>query len=198
MNILLVFNSYLIAEALCDILRKAMDGNHIHVSGNKDTGSFKPDIIISDIGNIDHEILSRYHKAKVLLLDTGLKHPDIIATLLSYRIHGVLSLNTDLHLLKKAIKVVTEGEIWIDNKTIKEFLHNTGLMSKPDRIAGLTEKEKMIVTHVCQGCRNKDIASNLSMSEQTVKVHLNRIFRKFNVSSRSQLVALTLNNNQLH
>lgn len=194
MNILLIFNSCLISEALHDILSKSMDESQILISGSKDSVNFKPDIIIADISSINHEMLTRHPKAKILLLDTGLKHPDIMATLLSYRIHGVLSLNTDMHLLKKAIKVVSEGEIWIDNKTIKEFLHNAGLMSKPDRIAGLTEKEKSIVTHVCRGYKNKDIASSLSMSEQTVKVHLNRIFRKFNVTSRSQLVALTLNN----
>jgi DNA-binding CsgD family transcriptional regulator len=54
--------------------------------------------------------------------------------------------------------------------------------------------EKEIASLICQGYRNKEIAQRLNISEQTVKAHLNRIFRKFNVSNRSQLITLAMNN----
>ena len=147
-----------------------------------------------DLNNINQKLFSRYPEAKIILIDTGIKQEDIIATLVSYKIHGVLSPRTDLYLFKKALKAVSKGEIWIDNSTVKAFLHNTGLLSMTGKINGITEREKEIIEQVCQGCRNKEIASRLFVSEQTVKAHLNRVFRKLNVSNRSQLTALAVNN----
>ncbi len=160
--------------------------------------SFKPDIILADINNINQRLFSQYPEAKVILVDTGLKQEDIITALLSYKICGVLSACTDLRLFKKAIKVVSEGEIWIDNTTVKLLLQNAGAMSKTGKINGITEREKEIVEHVCQGLGNKEIASRLFLSEQTVKAHLNRIFRKFNISSRSQLVSIAIRSLKLN
>ncbi len=199
MNILISLNNHLICEALYDLLRKEENGNKIIVADDRNNAdNFRPDVILVDLNSINQSInqklFSRYPEAKIILIDTGIKQEDIIATLVSYKIHGVLSPQTDLHLFKKALKVVSEGEIWIDNNTVKAFLHNTGLLSKTGKIKGITEGEKEIIENVCQGCRNKEIASRLFVSKQTVKAHLNRIFRKFNVSTRSQLIALAMNN----
>jgi DNA-binding NarL/FixJ family response regulator len=40
-----------------------------------------------------------------------------------------------------------------------------------------------------QGLRNKEIAARICLSEQTVKTHLNRIFKKFGVSTRAKLLS---------
>jgi len=45
---------------------------------------------------------------------------------------------------------------------------------------------------VSKGLTNKEIASISCISEQTVKTHVSRIFRKLNVSRRSQLVPLAM------
>jgi len=195
MNILISLSNNLICEALYDLLKKDDNENKIIVADDKNNASsFRPDVILVDLNNINQKLFSQYPEAKIILIDTGIKQEDIIATLVSYKIHGVLSPRTDIHLFKKALKAVSKGEIWIDNGTVKAFLHNTGLLSSTGKINGITEREKEIIGHVCQGCRNKEIASRLFVSEQTVKAHLNRVFRKLNVSSRSQLVALAVNN----
>jgi len=192
MNILISLSNNLICEALCDLLKKEENENKIIVANDKNNAdNFSPDVILVDLNNINQKLFSRYPAAKIILIDTGIKQEDIIATLVSYKIHGVLSPGTDLHLFRKALKAVSKGEIWIDNDTIKTFLHNTGRTGK---INSITEREKEIIGYVAQGYRNKEIASRLFVSEQTVKAHLNRIFRKLNVSNRSQLVALAVNN----
>ena len=43
---------------------------------------------------------------------------------------------------------------------------------------------------IAQGLTNKEIASQLFISEQTVKTHVNSIFKKLNVTRRTQLVPL--------
>ena len=54
----------------------------------------------------------------------------------------------------------------------------------------LTPKEKNIIYLVCEGLSNKEIADKLNISEQTVKAHLHKIFKKFNISSRTQLITI--------
>jgi DNA-binding NarL/FixJ family response regulator len=55
----------------------------------------------------------------------------------------------------------------------------------------LSKKEKEIVSLICHGCRNKEIAQRLDISEQTVKSHCNRIYKKVGVSDRLQLALYT-------
>jgi DNA-binding CsgD family transcriptional regulator len=56
----------------------------------------------------------------------------------------------------------------------------------------LTKREQEIVALVIGGKTNRDIALQLNLSEHTIKNHLFRLFRKLAVSSRSELVAHTL------
>ena len=139
---------------------------------------------------LKHDLLARYPDAKVLLIDTGMEPDKLCATLLSYRIHGVLSPHTELHLFKKALTAVSEGKLWIDNGSVKTLLHDTGNISQKGKISHITSREQEIIECVCQGLSNKEIARRLTLSPHTVKAHLNRIFRKFNVTSRSKLMAL--------
>jgi DNA-binding CsgD family transcriptional regulator len=65
-------------------------------------------------------------------------------------------------------------------------------IARNQRHETISKKEREIIVLISQGLRNREIAEKLSISEQTVKAHLSRIFRKTNVTSRSQLVPLAL------
>jgi len=56
----------------------------------------------------------------------------------------------------------------------------------------LTNREKEVLTLAAKGANNKDIAEKLVLREVTVKSHLNSIFKKLNVTSRTQAVLLAL------
>lgn len=192
MNILIDLSNYLVAEGINHLLVNNNYSN-VMVSGKSLPNNFLPDVILVDINTINQSVFSRYPGAKVLLIDTGIEKERIITTLLSYKIHGVLSTNTEFDLFEKALNVVHQGEIWIDNNTVKAFLHHGGLSPDPTKIGGVTDREKEIIECVCRGYTNKEIADRLSLSEHTVKAHLNRIFRKFNATSRSRLITLVMN-----
>ena len=53
----------------------------------------------------------------------------------------------------------------------------------------LTPREQQIVTLLLEGCSNKEIASRLAVSTQTVKNQLSTLYQKAGVSSRLALVA---------
>jgi LuxR family transcriptional regulator, positive regulator of biofilm formation len=193
MNILIHVSNALISEGIKHLLNK--DGfEQVVIQGQGKSQGFVPDLILVDITAIDNSIPKTFPDAKILLMDTGIAEEKLIATLLSYKIHGILSTQTEVHLFKKALQVVSEGQIWIDNSMVKSCLHNSGALSRAGEMNGVTDREREITNLVVQGCSNKEIAEKLFISEHTVKAHLNRIFRKFNTTSRSKLVTLVVNN----
>ena len=60
-------------------------------------------------------------------------------------------------------------------------------------IQTLTAREKEIVSLVAKGLSNKEISEKLYVSELTVKTHLKNIFKKLNVSSRTQAILVAIN-----
>ncbi len=62
-----------------------------------------------------------------------------------------------------------------------------------NKIDDLTEREKQVVSGICQGSTFKQIAKQLQLSPSTVSNHLYRIYDKLNINSRSELVALAQN-----
>ncbi len=81
----------------------------------------------------------------------------------------------------------------------KEIANKTKSMSiaikNTDPIVPLTAREKEILTYVAQGDNNQTIAEKVFVREVTIKTHLNKIFKKLNVSNRTQavLVAMQMN-----
>lgn len=64
-------------------------------------------------------------------------------------------------------------------------------------IVPLTSREKDVLKLVAQGANNQEIAEKLVVREVTVKTHLNNIFKKLNVSNRTQAVLLAIQMNLL-
>ncbi len=189
MNILIQLSNHLISDAIGQLI--TANGYEVK-SGGEHINGFNPHVIVVDVATLKPDLLALYPDAKVLLIDTGMESEKLCATLLSYRLHGVLSPRAEVHLFRKALTAITEGQIWIDNGSVKALLHENGAISRTGRISGITDREKEIIEYVCRGYGNKEIALKLSMSEHTVKTHLSTIFRKFNIRSRAKLITLAM------
>lgn len=59
----------------------------------------------------------------------------------------------------------------------------------------LTNKEKEVLSMLAKGASNKEIAEKMVVKEVTVKTHLNSIYKKLNVSGRTQAILLAMNTN---
>jgi DNA-binding NarL/FixJ family response regulator len=59
-----------------------------------------------------------------------------------------------------------------------------------ERAAALTGREREVVRMIAAGLRNRDIGERLSISENTVKVHLHNIYEKLGVEGRMELLLL--------
>jgi DNA-binding NarL/FixJ family response regulator len=195
MNVLVSLSSYLVSEGIKDLLLRNGHEGVVAVRNESVPAGFVPEVILVDITSVRENLGARYSASKVLLVDTGVEKEKIVQALLSYQIQGVLSVDIEVPLFNKALQVVADGQIWVDNTTLKAFLHQGTSAPAALRGDGVTEREREIIDLVCRGCTNREIATLLSRSEHTIKAHLNRIFRKCNASSRSKLITLMMQQN---
>ncbi len=195
LSLLVAMKSFLLSEALCKSMSREFNGYKAFTCYSmQSAGDIRPDLILVDIANLNQGIYEKWPDIKVLLIDTGISEEDIVNLMRSFKLDGVISLDTSLLQLKKALNVIKDGQIWIDNSKLKAILHG-----RNPKVAGgisdiLSKKEKRIVELVADGYKNKEIASILFLSEQTIKSHLGRIFKKMKIRNRSQLVSLTIKN----
>jgi len=114
---------------------------------------------------------------------------------------GIFSKEERLEILCKCIRSVHEGQIWarsVDLDHALEALANTPLVRATNHkgIELLSVREREVIQHLAGGMTNREIAQALELSPHTVKNYLFRIFDKLGVSSRTELLYLTMNNAQ--
>lgn len=97
--------------------------------------------------------------------------------------------------LFSAIRTVAEGELAFSDDVAQGVLMAMSADSQPERAANLhrlSEREKQIAALVARGMKNKDIALQLTISENTVKRHLQSIFSKTGARDRLELAVIAL------
>src|SRR6185369_5486166 len=193
MNILINLSSRLLSEALQGLMARdtatyyAVDAHNLDESEG-----FTPDKILVDAATLDQIAPAKWGDAKIILIDTGLAKEEVIRLLITHKLDGVISTSTDTALFRKALQAVRDGQVWIDNSKLKDVLHNSPRSVQSTERDNFTKKEREIVLLIADGCKNREIAAQLNISEQTVKTHLSRIFVKAGVNSRAKLVPLAL------
>lgn len=104
--------------------------------------------------------------------------------------NGILSYQNASEKLLECLDAVRAGERWVEQSLVSSVF-STGMSRQGDCTAALamiTPKEFQVIRGLQQGLRNKEIAAQMGISENTVKTHLNSIYQKLNVSSRAQLI----------
>lgn len=193
-NILICCKMYLFAEALRNLIEEVEKFSVIGIASNSDDIKYmlqyKLDIIITDEELYRNGLNNNYNqqKSKILLFGNGsneIIYSDL-KQMVSNGLYGIISSESDFKILEKAINKVYSGEMWIDHKTMKNSLMHYD--NKDGKEILLTKKEKEVLNYLCSGYTNKGIANKLCVSEQTVKSHCNRLFKKFGVPNRVNLV----------
>ncbi|MCK6470060.1 MAG: response regulator transcription factor [Candidatus Brocadia sinica] len=150
----------------------------------------KPDILITDFHALSSMSLDPLfkHKIGILFLWTGclprLEDENLLG-FISQGVIGILSTEASPSELRKAIKSVASGELWFNRKKLKDIL--SCVKNVAGEIHQLTGKERDVIKMICKGYRNKEIMKSLNMTEQSVKKHLNSIYKKAGITDRLQL-----------
>lgn len=123
--------------------------------------------------------------ARVVILTVSDARSDIF-TLIDAGADGYLLKDSDPEVLLQDIHRCLTGEKAFSEQ-VREYLNNRGSERQTsDPFAILTERELDVLSEVARGLSNKQIASGLHISEETVKVHIRNLLRKLQVRSASR------------
>lgn len=97
-----------------------------------------------------------------------------------------------------ALRLVLAGETYVPSMVTRESADDGADDSGPSTasnegpIQGLTEREREVLKLLVAGMTNKEIGKRLGIQEVTVKLHLRGIFRKFQVTNRTQALRIAI------
>jgi len=125
---------------------------------------------------------------RTIILADGIGSADA-AEALRLGARGVLPKNASIEMLLDSIDAVMAGRFWFGSERApdEDAWRKLAAANWPDNTFGLTERELEIVQAVTDGNTNREIATRLSISENTVKRHLTHAFDKLGASSRVEL-----------
>ena len=161
-----------------------------------------PDILLLDINmpeknglEVLDEIKKKEYDVKVLIL-TVHNELEYLLRAVDIGVDGYILKDSRSDELKMAIRFILSGENYIQASLIPAL--NNRLANRDidkDKIDLLTKRELEVLIQVANGMINKEIATNLNISERTVKNHVSNIFKKIDVSDRTQAAVFAIKNN---
>ena len=174
------------------VVGEASDG----IEGIKRAKQLHPDVVLLDLnmpGMSGLEtlqlLLQDCPDTAVILLTVSEEAEDLTAALQAGA-RGYLIKNIDADYLVRAIKRAAAGEpVLAEAMTTKLVAHLQGGTQKPavpSELDKLTPREKEILACLARGESNKIIARTLDVAESTVKIHVQNILKKLNLTSRVQ------------
>lgn len=159
-----------------------------------------PDIVLMDLQmpKIDGieaiEILAQKVPKLAIVILTTFNDDELMLRGLRAGARGFLLKDTDRESLFATIRAAYRGETLLKPEILEKLLSFKSDAGSPSMNSsnskGLTERESEVLNAVAKGLRSKEIASNLLISERTVKAHLASIYSKLKVDSRSAAIAV--------
>lgn len=98
---------------------------------------------------------------------------------------GYLLKDTNADELRRSVRAAAEGQVQLSPEAATRLMREVRAPESPD---GLTDRETDVLRLLADGLSNKEIATNLSIGEKTVKTHVSNILAKLKVQSRTQAV----------
>ena len=193
-RVLLVDDHPMIAAALEMLLRESdyeLLGRARNVAeANNALAKQRPELVLLDVNLPDGsglDVLRKLSRArsrpKVILLTAGMDEAQLLAAN-DLAPEGMVLKTSDPSLLIECMDAVAGGKRWIDPEIEQRTRH---AQERAASAPPLTRRERELIELVRQGLRNRDIASELGVTEGTVKVYLHAIFDKLHVENRTEL-----------
>lgn len=161
----------------------------------------KPEVLLLDINmpkknglEVLQKIKDENINVKVLILTVHIEI-EYLMKAVDIGADGYILKDSESNELKRAINIVMKGENYIQPKLIP--ILNNRLVARDmdkDKVDLLTGREKEVLIQVANGMFNKEIATTLNISERTVKNHISNIFKKIDVSDRTQAAVFAIKN----
>lgn len=151
----------------------------------------KPDLMIMDWrlpdqngGEVIRKIRASFPKARLLVLSAFESEETIFQAVQSGAV-GYLSKSSRRPELIQAIRLAAQGKPAFSGSTINKLATR---MQRPS----LSPRELEVIAELVQGNSNKEIASHLDISENTVKVHITHLLQKLRAKDRTHIASIAL------
>ena len=189
----------LMSEPGLEVVGEAGDGDEAITQ----TLEHEPDILLLDLMmpklpglEAMRAIMDRFPRVKIIMLTSTITPQQIIEAL-QIGARGIVLKDAVTDHLATSIRAVAAGDYWIGGQRVVNLLqalHELNQQAAPPvrKTYGLTPRELEVVGCIVEGCSNKDIAKQFSISEETVKRHLSNIFDKTGVSTRLELALFSI------
>ncbi|MEU8704286.1 response regulator transcription factor [Streptomyces sp. NPDC048565] len=161
----------------------------------------RPDVVLTDIQ------MPRVGGLEVARQLAALADPPAVGVLTTFDVDeyvyaalqhgaaGFLLKDTSPRELTDAVRVLARGEAMlsprITTKLLAVFATGAAAPQARSRMAELTAREREVAVAVAQGHSNSEIATDLLVSQSTVKVHVSRIMTKLDAANRTQVALIT-------
>lgn len=135
-------------------------------------------------------------KVKVLIL-TIHNEVEYLMRAVEIGVDGYVLKDSDSSVLKKAIFSIYKGEVFIQPELapLLKIKMEEKINKADSEEEYLTKREIEVLKLIAEGLFNKEIAYMLNISEKTVKNHVSNIFKKIDVSDRTQAAVYAIKNN---
>jgi DNA-binding NarL/FixJ family response regulator len=161
--------------------------------------SLRPDIAILEVsmpGLTGLEILrivnSEHFSTRVVFFTAFVEDSELIESAAAGA-YGVILKDAALEFLVKSLQQVADGRRLFPLPSPNQVSRGQSVFRA---LTVLTDREHQIMCLVCEGLSNKGIGRRLNISDGTIKVHLDHIYEKLEISNRTALAALAISQNE--
>lgn len=183
-----------------EVISEAVDG----VDCLEKLKTVTPDVLLLDINmpnknglEVLKSLKANKSKVKVLIL-TVHNEIEYLMKAVDIGINGYILKDAESAELKKAILSIVNGENYIQPSLIPTLNSKMIERNKDEgKIESLTKRELEVLKLLAVGMYNKEVAEKLNISERTVKNHVSNIFKKLEVTDRTQAAVFAIRNNMI-
>lgn len=189
--------SYLEVLGDVEVVGEAVDGQDaLDVVARLQAYELLPDVVLMDLQmpRMDGvaaagEMTRRFPTVKVVIL-TSFGETERVHTALQQGASGFLLKDAEPSELADAIRAATKGEVFL-NGTVARKLAQEIRMPRSG-LGSLTNREREILVLVAEGMSNRQIATDLVISERTARTHVSSLLGKLGLSSRTQAALVAI------
>jgi DNA-binding NarL/FixJ family response regulator len=186
----------LIRDGIRSILHEEGDVEVVGESGNNDEVlqqcfQLSPDVLLLDLNlpgpstiEVIRQIRAERPETKVMIL-TGYDDDGYMRALVSAGVCGYVLKGEASSVVVRAIRAVAQGDTWLSRAIVDKLLLEKNALAP---LSILTQREQEILAMIGRGWSNARIATELMLSEQTIRNKASQIYTKLGLSSRAEAI----------
>ncbi|BDU40684.1 putative Response regulator containing a CheY-like receiver domain and an HTH DNA-binding domain [Vibrio nigripulchritudo MADA3029] len=192
MKILVVDDHSIVRQSIYYLLRdrgytllNAINGREaVNILQSEEIGLVILDIGIPELNGF--EVMKRYppSPSTKFLVFSAVENESLVNLTANFDVSGFISKSDELHKFVEAVDTILLG-----GKYFPKELEVNNTNSDASKVSSLSQRELMVLTSIAKGMKNREISSELYLSEKTVSTYKTRLMKKLEVGNAAELFA---------